>query len=83
MQKVNIEKELLLRFLVMGRKSLPDPKEKSRPYWGFVEMVTGKAEDVKAAFAGGIDSAILCSHFSLICIRSLVNQNRMLPCRGI
>ncbi|KAH9668050.1 protein kinase domain-containing protein [Citrus sinensis] len=49
---VNIEKELLLRFIVMGRKSLPDPREKSRPYWGFVEMVTTKVEDVKVALAG-------------------------------
>ncbi|KAH9716488.1 protein kinase domain-containing protein [Citrus sinensis] len=50
---VNIEKELLLRFIVMGRKSLPDPGKKSRPYWGFVEMVTTKVEDVKVALAGG------------------------------
>lgn len=52
---MNIEKELLLRFIVMGRKSLPDPGKKSRPYWGFVEMVTTKVEDVKVALAGGIE----------------------------
>ncbi|KAJ0008202.1 hypothetical protein Pint_30737 [Pistacia integerrima] len=52
-QEVNIEKEPLLRFIVMGRKSLPDPSQKSRPYWGFVEIVTTKIEDVKTALAGG------------------------------
>ncbi|KAK1577313.1 hypothetical protein Q3G72_020610 [Acer saccharum] len=49
MQEVNIEKEPLLRFIVIGKKSLPDPSKKSRPYWGFVEMVTTKIQDVKAA----------------------------------
>ncbi|KAJ1382185.1 hypothetical protein SESBI_44472 [Sesbania bispinosa] len=52
-QKVNIEKQPLFRFIVMGRKSLPDPSEKSRPYWGFVEMVTTNADDVKTALRGG------------------------------
>ncbi|KAL5554183.1 hypothetical protein UlMin_041584 [Ulmus minor] len=51
-QKVDIEKQPLLRFLVMGRKSLPDPSKKSRPYWGFVEMVTTNIEDVKNALKG-------------------------------
>ncbi|KAK4362422.1 hypothetical protein RND71_017663 [Anisodus tanguticus] len=53
-QQVNIEKEPLLRFIVMGRKSLPDPSKKTghRPYWGFVEMVTTKIDDVKAALKG-------------------------------
>lgn len=37
----------------MGRKKLPDPSEKSRPYWGFVEMVTTNADDVKNALKGG------------------------------
>ncbi|KAK3015909.1 hypothetical protein RJ639_007645, partial [Escallonia herrerae] len=51
-QEVNIEKEPLLRFIVIGRKSLPDPNKKSRPSWGYVEMVTTKFEDVKAALQG-------------------------------
>ncbi|KAL5700790.1 hypothetical protein ACHQM5_026197 [Ranunculus cassubicifolius] len=51
-KKVNIEKEPLLRFIVMGKKSLPDPHKKSRPYWGFVELVTTKIEDVKDALKG-------------------------------
>ncbi|XP_060204724.1 uncharacterized protein LOC132632699 [Lycium barbarum] len=53
-QEVNIEKEPLLRLIVMGRKSLPDPSKKTghRPYWGFVEMVTTKIDDVKAALKG-------------------------------
>ncbi|KAJ8759961.1 hypothetical protein K2173_010817 [Erythroxylum novogranatense] len=33
--EVNIEKEPLLRFIVMGRKSLPDPRKRSQTYWGF------------------------------------------------
>ncbi|CAI8611757.1 unnamed protein product [Vicia faba] len=52
-EEVNIEKQALFRVIVMGRKKLPDPKEKSRPYWGFVEMVTTNAEHVKNALRGG------------------------------
>ncbi|CAB4302615.1 unnamed protein product [Prunus armeniaca] len=51
-QEVNIEKQPLLRFIVMGRKSLPDPSKKGRPYWGFVEMVTTNIDDVKTALQG-------------------------------
>ncbi|KAI5414301.1 hypothetical protein KIW84_058437 [Lathyrus oleraceus] len=51
-EQVNIEKQALFRFIVMGRKKLPDPKEKSRPYWGFVEMVTTKVDQVKNALRG-------------------------------
>ncbi|KAJ6819783.1 uncharacterized protein M6B38_401250 [Iris pallida] len=51
-EKVNIEKQPLFRFIVMGRKSLPDPHKKGRPYWGFVEMVTTKTDDIKIALQG-------------------------------
>ncbi|KAM7257692.1 hypothetical protein ACFE04_013433 [Oxalis oulophora] len=51
-REVNIEKEPLLRFIVMGQKSLPDPTKKSRPFWGFVELVTTKIQDVKDALKG-------------------------------
>ncbi|CAN8293024.1 unnamed protein product [Cochlearia groenlandica] len=51
-EEVNIEKQLLLRFIVMGKKSLPDPSKKSQPFWGFVEMVTENVEDVKKALKG-------------------------------
>ncbi|KAL2479195.1 hypothetical protein Fot_48209 [Forsythia ovata] len=52
-QEINIEKQMLLRFIVMGRKNLPDPSSKrGRPYWGFVEMVTTKSEDIKLALKG-------------------------------
>ncbi|CAF2258206.1 unnamed protein product [Brassica napus] len=51
-EKVNIEKQILLRFIVMGKKTLPDPSKKSQPFWGFVEMVTKKVEDVKEALKG-------------------------------
>ncbi|XP_039170735.1 uncharacterized protein LOC104446674 [Eucalyptus grandis] len=47
-QEVNIEKQALLRLIVMGKKSLPDPSKRSRPR-GFVEMVTTKIDDVKSA----------------------------------
>ncbi|KAL3739637.1 hypothetical protein ACJRO7_020970 [Eucalyptus globulus] len=48
-QEVNIEKQALLRLIVMGKKSLPDPSKRSRPHWGFVEMVTTKIDDIKSA----------------------------------
>ncbi|KAG8380285.1 hypothetical protein BUALT_Bualt07G0177400 [Buddleja alternifolia] len=52
-EQINIEKQpALLRFIVMGRKSLPDPSKKSTPCWGFVEMVTTNIEDVKDALKG-------------------------------
>ncbi|TYI40157.1 hypothetical protein ES332_A02G144000v1 [Gossypium tomentosum] len=51
-QEVNIEEEPLLRFIVMGRKRLPDPGKKSQTFWGFVELVTTKVEDVKDALKG-------------------------------
>ncbi|GFP79200.1 hypothetical protein PHJA_000063500 [Phtheirospermum japonicum] len=52
-QKVNIEKQPLLRYIVMGRKSLPDPNHnKSSPYWGFVQMVTTEIQQVKDALKG-------------------------------
>ncbi|XP_020232273.1 uncharacterized protein LOC109812671 isoform X1 [Cajanus cajan] len=49
---VNIEQQSLFRLIVMGRKRLPDPSEKSRPYWGFVEIVSTDADDVKTALRG-------------------------------
>ncbi|XVE89301.1 hypothetical protein DITRI_Ditri19aG0191500 [Diplodiscus trichospermus] len=51
-QEVNIEKEPLLRFIVMGRKSLPNPSNKAQPFWGYVELVTTKIEHVKTALEG-------------------------------
>ncbi|KAL3739648.1 hypothetical protein ACJRO7_020979 [Eucalyptus globulus] len=38
-QEVQIKKQALLRLIVMGKKSLPDPSKRSRLHWGFVEMV--------------------------------------------
>ncbi|KAM0959518.1 hypothetical protein ACFX15_024091 [Malus domestica] len=51
-QEVNIEKQPSLRFIVKGRKSLPDPGNKGRPNRGFVEMVTTNIDDVKTALQG-------------------------------
>lgn len=51
---MNIEKQPLFRFVVVGRKSLPDPSQRSRPSWGFVEMVTKRVDDIKAALKGGM-----------------------------
>ncbi|KAK3430953.1 hypothetical protein EUGRSUZ_E02162 [Eucalyptus grandis] len=45
-QEVNIEKQALLRLTVRRKKSLPDPSKRSRPQWGFVEMVTSKIDDI-------------------------------------
>lgn len=53
-EEVNIKENLLLRLIVMGKKSLPDPgkNKRGRPFWGFVELVTTKLEDVKVALQG-------------------------------
>ncbi|KAJ8480600.1 hypothetical protein OPV22_024327 [Ensete ventricosum] len=51
-EEVNIEEQPLFRFIVMGKKSLPDPGQRSRPFWGFVELVTTKADDIKKALQG-------------------------------
>ncbi|KAJ8431731.1 hypothetical protein Cgig2_028948 [Carnegiea gigantea] len=48
-QEVNIEREPLLRLIILGRKSLPDPGEKSKPLWGFVDLVTTNLDDIKDA----------------------------------
>ncbi|KAK3411222.1 hypothetical protein EUGRSUZ_J03193 [Eucalyptus grandis] len=48
-QEVNIEKQALLRLVVMGKKNLPDPTKRSLPYLGFAEMVTTNIDDVKSA----------------------------------
>jgi len=37
----------------MGKKSLPDPAKHSRPYWGYVELVTTKVQDIKDALKEG------------------------------
>lgn len=52
-QEVNIEEQPLLRLIVMGKKSLPDPAKHSRPYWGYVELVTTKVQDIKDALKEG------------------------------
>ncbi|XP_027341951.1 uncharacterized protein LOC113854865 [Abrus precatorius] len=51
-QEVNIEEQSLFRLMVMGRKRLPDPSEKTQPYWGFVAIVTTNADRVKTALRG-------------------------------
>lgn len=45
---------MLIRLIVMGRKSLPDinKSKRTRPYWGFVEMVTTNINDLKDALKG-------------------------------
>lgn len=54
-QEVNIEEQPLLRLVVMGKKSLPDPAKHSRPYWGYVELVTTKVQDIKDALKEGTE----------------------------
>lgn len=51
---MEIGEKPLFRYIVMGRKSLPDKaKGKSRPYWGYVELVTTNPEDLKAVLSEG------------------------------
>ncbi|XP_024971534.1 uncharacterized protein LOC112510367 isoform X2 [Cynara cardunculus var. scolymus] len=47
-----VKHDPLLRLIVMGRKRLPDPTQKGTPFWGFVELVTTKIQDVKNALKG-------------------------------
>lgn len=54
LQEVNVEEQALLRLIVMGKKSLPDPAAKrGRPYWGYVELVTTDVEHIKDALKDG------------------------------
>ncbi|GJN18973.1 hypothetical protein PR202_gb06196 [Eleusine coracana subsp. coracana] len=48
-EEVNIEEQPLLRLVVMGKKSLPEPGKRGRPYWGYVELVTTNLDDIKDA----------------------------------
>ncbi|PUZ40826.1 hypothetical protein GQ55_9G454100 [Panicum hallii var. hallii] len=48
-EEVNVEERPLLRLVVMGKKSLPEPAKHGRPYWGYVELVTTKLQDIKDA----------------------------------
>uniref|UniRef100_M8AIX0 Uncharacterized protein n=1 Tax=Aegilops tauschii TaxID=37682 RepID=M8AIX0_AEGTA len=52
LQEVNVEEKPLLRLIVMGKKSLPDPAKHGRPFWGYVDLVTTDIEDVKDALKG-------------------------------
>lgn len=67
LKKVNIEKQFLVRFIVMGKKSLPDPSKKSQPFWGFVEMVTTNVEDVKTVLKGGKNIVSLLKYLVDFC----------------
>ena len=49
---MNVEEQPLLRLVVMGKKSLPDPAKHGRPYWGYVELTT-KLQDIKDALKEG------------------------------
>lgn len=80
---MNIEKDLFLRFIVMGYKSLPDPRKKSRSYWSFVGMVTTKVEDAKAALAGRIEFQISVDSFSALLINIYeIVDNQGIRCRA-
>lgn len=50
---MNVDKQLLLRLIVMGKKSLPDPAKRGRPYWGHVDLVTTNIDDIKEALKEG------------------------------
>jgi hypothetical protein len=53
-QKIEIGKKPLFRYIVMGRKSLPETTKHTRPYWGFVELVTTNPDDLKKMLAAGV-----------------------------
>lgn len=52
-KEVNIEEKPLFRLLVIGKKSLPNPDDKGRPFWGFVELVTTDLDEIKTALKAG------------------------------
>lgn len=51
-EEVNVEERPLLRLIVMGKKSLPDPAKHGRPFWGYVDLVTTDVQDIKDALRG-------------------------------
>lgn len=51
-EEVNVEEKPLLRLIVMGKKSLPDPAKHGRPFWGYVDLVTTDVQDMKDALKG-------------------------------
>ena len=53
-----MEERPLLRLIVMGKKSLPDPAKHGRPYWGYVDLVTTDVQDIKDALKGALESAV-------------------------
>lgn len=53
-QTIEIGKKPLFRYIVMGRKSLPETTKRTRPYWGFVELVTTNPDDLKKMLAAGV-----------------------------
>ncbi|KAL3739714.1 hypothetical protein ACJRO7_021045 [Eucalyptus globulus] len=62
-QEVNIEKQAQLRLTVRGKKSLPDRSKRSRPQWGFVEMITTKIDDIKSALSLSLSLSLSVRHF--------------------
>ena len=64
---MNVEEQPLLRLVVMGKKSLPDPAKHGRPYWGYVELVTTKLQDIKDALKEGAPCCSLMSQGKAVC----------------
>ncbi|KAK6263859.1 hypothetical protein SCA6_019293 [Theobroma cacao] len=65
-----------------GRQAPPlDPSKKSQPFWGFVELVTTKIEDVKSAMKGGIN--LLHSLDILSFLLHMQRLKTLMLCKGI
>ena len=64
---MNVAEQPLLRLVVMGKKSLPDPAKHGRPYWGCVELVTTKLQDIKDALKEGAPCCSLMSQGKAVC----------------
>jgi hypothetical protein len=82
-QEVNIEEKPLLRLVVMGKKSLPDPAMHSRPYWGYVELVTTKVEDIKDALKEGTVCGVLTAEQHACAQQSFNFFFAHIRCRGV
>ena len=78
---MNVEEQPLLRLVVMGKKSLPDPAKHGRPYWGYVELVTTKLQDIKDALKEGAPCRSLLGKKTELTFK--FHSARSFACRGV
>eukprot|EP00897_Mesotaenium_endlicherianum_P000811 jgi/Mesen1/10730/ME000090S10187 len=50
-QELKAGHQPVMRLIIVGRKVLPKAEKGSRPFWGYVDLVTQNPADIKEAFA--------------------------------